>query len=92
MAKLKEFAYYVQGGKLKGNQLYILANSQKQVVELLNDIVYVSTSDVKNYFSLWGTSGQEIMKGVDKTEPFVYAIERDNGGFGKPTGKLRRLV
>jgi len=92
MVKLKEFAYYVQGGKLKGNQLYILATSQKQVVEMLEGLVNINTSDVKNYFSLWGSTGQEIMKDVDKTEPFVYAIERDNGGFGKPTGELRRLV
>jgi hypothetical protein len=91
MAKLKEFAYYVQGGKLKGNQLYILATSQKQVVEMLEGLVNVNISDVKNYFSLWGTPGQEIMKDVDKTEPFVYAIEMDNSGYGKPIGELRRL-
>ena len=92
MAKLKEFAYYVQGGKLKGNQLYILATSQKQVVEMLEGLVNVNTSDVKNYFSLWGTPAQEIMKDVDKTEPFVYAIEMGNSGFGKPTSELKRLV
>jgi hypothetical protein len=92
MAKLKEFAYYVQGGTLKGNKLYILATSQKQVVEMLSDYIYITTSDVKNYFSLWGTPGQEIMKDVDKTEPFVYAIEMGNSRFGKPTGELKRLV
>jgi hypothetical protein len=92
MAKLKEFAYYVQGGKLKGNQLYILATSQKQVVEMLSDYIYITTSDIKNYFSLWGSTGQEIMKDVDKTEPIVYAIEMSNCGFGKPIGELRRLV
>ena len=92
MAKLKEFAYYVQAGKLKGNQLYILATSQKQVVEMLSDHMYITTSDIKNYFSLWGTTGQEIMKDVDKTEPFVYAIEIPNRGYSKPTGELKRLV
>jgi len=92
MAKLKEFAYYVQVGRLKGNQLYIFATSQKQVVEMLSDYMYITTSDVKNYFSLWGTPGQETMKDVDKTEPFVYAIEIDNSGFGKKIGELRRLV
>ena len=92
MAKLKEFAYYVQVGKLKGNKLYILATSQKQVVEMLSDYMYITTSDIKNYFSLWGTSGQEIMKDVDKTEPFVYSIEIPNCGLGKPTGELKRLV
>lgn len=96
MAKLKEFAYYVQAGKLKGNQLYILATSQKQVVEMLSDHMYITTSDIKNYFSLWGTTGQEIMKDVDKTEPFVYSIEVcvqfGLSGYGKPTGELKRLV
>ena len=53
MAKLKEFAYYVQVGKLKVNQLYILATSQKQVVEMLSDYMYITTSDIKNYFSFW---------------------------------------
>ena len=92
MAKLKDYSYYVQNGELKGHKLYILATSRKKVVEMLSDHLHVTTNEVKNYFLNWGSKGEDIMKDIDKTEPFVYCIEMPNSGFGKPTSELKRLV
>ena len=63
--------------------------------KLFGEKDYFKFSSICQYvikYFLWSTPGQEIMKDVDKTEPFVYAIEMGNSGFGKPTSELKRLV
>ena len=85
MGKLKEFSYYVDWGSNKGSQYYIMASSQKQVVELCSNIkgLNITSSYVKDYFyQAWGTDGDEIMKDIEITEPCVYLVKKEQR-FGK---------
>ena len=93
MAKLKKFSYYIDHGLMKGTQLYIMATSQKQVVELINNIgKYVTLSDVKHFaYQAWGDDGEEAMKDIEITEPCVYTVKRDSM-FGKITKKPKKVT
>jgi hypothetical protein len=92
MAKLKKFSYYVDHGSLKGTQFYIIATSQKQVVELLNSVgKYCTLSDVKNFvYKAWGDDGEKTMEGIEITEPSVYSVKREHM-FGKFIEKPKKL-
>jgi hypothetical protein len=93
MKKLKQFSYYIDYGKDRGTQYYIMASSQKQVVEMLNSIGrYVTINDVKHYFyKAWGNNGVEIMKDIEITEPSVYVVKLE-GMFGKMVGTPTKMV
>ena len=93
MKKLKQFSYYIDYGKDRGTQYYIMASSQKQVVEMLNSIGrYVTINDVKHYFyKAWGNDGEEAMKDIEITEACVYMIKRE-GMFSKITETPKKMV
>jgi hypothetical protein len=93
MKKLKKFSYYIDYGKDRGTQYYIMASSQKQVVEMLNSIGrYVTINDVKHYFyKAWGNDGEEAMKDIEITEACVYMIKRE-GMFSKITETPKKMV
>lgn len=76
--KLKKYNYYCDFGRDKGTQYFILAYSQKQVVELFNTIGKQFTLNyVKNYFyQAWGNDGDEAMKDIEETEPSIYVVNR----------------
>ncbi len=84
MKKLKQFSFYSQHGLDKGTQYYIMATSQKQVVEMFESIGRrVLPSFVKDYFyKAWGNDGDEIMKDIEITEACIYALKKDHM-FGK---------
>ncbi len=84
--KLKQFAYYSDHGRDKGTQYYIMASSQKQVVELLGGIGrHMSLSYVRDYvYQSWGNDGEEAMKDIEITEACVYTVKRE-GMFTKIT-------
>jgi hypothetical protein len=85
MAKLKQFSYYSDHGKDKNTQYYIMAKSQKQVIELFEKIgkYGMTTSYVRNFvYRAWGKDGNEIMKGIEITEPSIYGVSR-TGTCGK---------
>ena len=79
MKKLKQFSYYSDHGKDKGTQYYIMASSQKQVVELFNSIGRNFTLGyVRDYvYQAWGNDGEEAMKDIEITEPCIYAVQRE---------------
>lgn len=92
MKKLKQFSYYSDHGKDKGTQYYIVASSQKQVVELFNSIeIYFTLSDVRNYFQMWGNDGEKVMKDIEITEPSVYVVQR-KGMFDEMGGIPQKIV
>lgn len=75
MKKLKQFRHRVQWGTYDKHTLYIVAKSQKQVIQMLESInIIVSANDIRNYFgTAWGTNSG--MEGIEPTEPCVYAIK-----------------
>jgi hypothetical protein len=93
MKKLKKFSYYIDHGKNKGSQYYIMASSQKQVVEMLNSIgCHYTLNDVKHYFyKAWGNDGEEAMKDIEITEACIYMIKRE-GMFSKITETPKKMV
>lgn len=94
MKKLKQFSYYVDWGVNKGTQFYIMASSQKQVVELCSKIkgLNVTTSYVRDYFyQSWGTDGDEIMKDIEITEPCIYTVKKEKM-FGKVIEGPKKVV
>ena len=93
MRKLKQFSYYGQVGKDKGCDYYIMATSQKQVVEMFEKInKSISINVVRDFFyKAWGDNGDEIMKDIEITEPCIYMVKKD-GRFGKFTTTPERLV
>lgn len=71
MAKeLKKFSWHPQYGQHKGTNLYILATSQKQAVEILNEVgVNINAQNLSTYgYKAWGNDGEEMLKDVDKTQ------------------------
>jgi len=78
MKKLKQFSYYSDHGRDKGTQYYIMASSQKQVIELFESIGRTfSASYVRDYFyQAWGNDGEEAMKDIEITEPCIYSVQR----------------
>lgn len=84
MKKLKQFSYYVDFGRDKGTQYYVMASSQKQVVELFDSIdKRFTTAYVRDYFyQSWGTDGDEAMKDIEITEACIYVVKREHS-FGK---------
>lgn len=93
MRKLKQFSYYSQVGKDKGCNYYIMATSQKQVIEMFETInKSFSINDIRDFFyKAWGNDGNEIMKDIEITEPCIYMVKRD-GRFGKFITTPERLV
>ena len=92
MKKLKQFSYYSDHGKDNGTQYYIVASSQKQVVELFNSIgIYFTLNDVRNYFQMWGNDGEKVMKDIEITEPSVYVVQR-KGMFDEMNGIPKKIV
>lgn len=93
MAKLKKFSYFSQYGKDKNTQYYIMATSQKQVVELFDKIGKhgINLGYVRNYFyDAWGNDGNAIMDGIEITEPSIYGVSR-TGMFGNFTSEPIKL-
>jgi len=84
MKKLKQFNYFSQHGSDKGTQYYIMASSQKQVVDLFESMgKTISANYIKDYFyQAWGDNGDEIMKDIEITESCIYAVKRSDM-FGK---------
>ena len=84
MKKLKQFSYWSQHGLDKNTQYYIMATSQKEVVDMFESMGRrISVSFVKDYFyQAWGTDGDEIMKDIEISEPCIYAVKKDHM-FGK---------
>ena len=93
MKKIKQFSYYSGHGSDKGTQYYIMASSQKQVVELFESIGRTfSASYVRDYFyQAWGNDGNEAMKDIEITEPCIYAVQRE-GMFNKITEKPKIIA
>ena len=93
MKKLKQFSYWSQFGSDKGTRYYIMASSQKQVVELFDTIgKRISVSYVRDYFyQSWGNDGTEVMEGIEITEPCIYAVESKDG-YSKPTGEVKKVA
>jgi hypothetical protein len=93
MKKLKQFNYFSQHGSDKGTQYYIMASSQKQVVDLFESMgKTISASYIKDYFyKAWGDNGDEIMKGIEITEPCIYAVKRSDM-FGKFLEKPKKVA
>lgn len=93
MKKLKQFNYFSQFGSDKNTQYYIMASSQKQVVELFESIgKTMSTTYVKDYFyQAWGNDGDEIMKDIEITEACIYAVKKDHM-FGKSLEKPKKVA
>ena len=85
-SKLKQFSYYSDHGKDKGTQYYIMASSQKQVVELFNSIGRnITLGYVRDYvYQSWGNDGEEAMKDIEITEACIYTVNRGSM-FGKMT-------
>ena len=93
MAKLKQFSYFSQSGADKNTQYYIMAKSQKQVIELFEKIGKpgMTASDVRDFvYQAWGNDGDEIMKGIEIIEPSIYGVSR-TGMFGKSTSEPIKL-
>jgi hypothetical protein len=80
MKKLKQFSYWSQFGSDKGTQYYIMASSQKQVVEMFDSIdKRFTVSYVRDYFyQSWGDIGNQIMKDTEITEACIYAVKKIN--------------
>ena len=93
MKKLKQFSYYSHHGRDKGTQYYIMASSQKQVVELFESIGRpFSASYVRDYFyQSWGNDGEEAMKDIEITDPCIYAVHRE-GMFTQITEKPKIIA
>ena len=94
MKKLKQFSYYVDYGRDKGTQYYIMASSQKEVLEMFDSISgrVISPSYLRNYFyKSWGNDGDELMKDIEITGPCVYSVKRDNM-FGKFISEPQKIV
>jgi hypothetical protein len=93
MKKLKQFSYYSQHGSDKGTQYYIMASSQKQVVDMFESMGRrISASYVKDYFyQAWGNDGDEIMKDIEITESCIYAVKRSDM-FGKCLEKPKKVA
>lgn len=81
MSTLKKFGYRPQYGTFENTELLFLAKSRKQVVEMAEAIGLRTTlGEVKNYFSpAWGNDAEELMEGIELTEPFVYKLESNKG-------------
>ena len=93
MAKLKQFSYYSDYGKDKNTQYYIMATSQKQVIELFKKIGKhgMTASYVRDFvYQAWGNDGDAIMDGIEITEPSIYSVSR-TGIFGKFTSEPIKL-
>ena len=93
MRKLKQYSYYSDHGRDKGTQYFIMASSQKQVVELFESIGRTfSTSYVRDYFyQAWGNDGEEAMKEIEITEPCIYAVQRETM-FKQITEKPKKIA
>ena len=93
MKKLKQFSYYSDHGKDKGTQYYIMASSQKQVVELFNSIGRNFTLGyVRDYvYQAWGNDGEEAMKEIEITDPCIYMVKRETM-FQKITEKPKKVA
>lgn len=92
-SKLKQFSYYCDHGRDKGTQYYIMASSQKQVVELFNSIGRnITLGYVRDYvYQSWGNDGEEAMKDIEITEACIYVVKRE-GMFSKITETPKKVT
>ena len=93
MKKLKKFSHYCDSGSNKNTQYYILATSQKQVVELFESVgLLYNLNYVRSYFyQAWGNDGDEIMKDIEITGPCIYAVKRTHC-FGPFTDEPKKIT
>lgn len=77
--KLKIWNGRGAGTKYRNGDIYVAAYSQKHAAEIISEATgaWVTISEIRNYYHAdsWGDS----MKGIEPTEPCVYASERFTG-------------
>lgn len=75
--KIKEFTYKAQGGKHDKKTIAILAWTNKEALELLNEVGHpMGTGDFNHFvYRSWGNDVNLALKDIDRTQTCVYLVK-----------------